>query len=61
VGVWLGPLYTVAAVLLGAYFLLLARRLRSDASKRNAVVLFHYSLAYLALLFVAAAIDPLVA
>jgi protoheme IX farnesyltransferase len=60
VGLWLGPVYTVAAVLLGAYFLLLARRLRADASKRNAVVLFHYSLAYLALLFVAAAIDPVV-
>ena len=60
VGVWLGPLYTVAAVLLGAYFLLLAHRLRGDASRRNAVVLFHYSLAYLALLFAAAAIDPLV-
>ena len=60
VGVWLGPVYTVAAALLGAYFLLLAHRLRADASKRNAVVLFHYSLAYLALLFVAAAIDPVV-
>jgi heme o synthase len=60
VGIWLGPLYTVAAAALGAYFLLLAHRLRADASRRNAVVLFHYSLAYLALLFVAAAIDPLV-
>jgi protoheme IX farnesyltransferase len=60
VGLWLGPLYTVAAGLLGAYFLLLAWRLRVDASRRNAVVLFHYSLAYLALLFVAAAVDPLV-
>jgi protoheme IX farnesyltransferase len=60
VGVWLGALYTVVAALLGAYFLLLAWRLRADASRRNAVVLFHYSLAYLALLFVAAAVDPLV-
>jgi protoheme IX farnesyltransferase len=60
VGWWLGPVYTVAAALLGAYFLLLAWRLRVDASRRNAVVLFHYSLAYLALLFVAAAVDPLV-
>jgi protoheme IX farnesyltransferase len=59
VGIWLGPVYTVAAVLLGAYFVFLAHRLRADASRRNAVVLFHYSLAYLALLFVAAAIDPL--
>jgi protoheme IX farnesyltransferase len=60
VGVWLGPLYTVAAAVLGAYLLLLARRLRADASRRNAVLLFHYSLAYLALLFVAAAVDPVV-
>jgi heme o synthase len=60
VGFWLGPLYTVAAALLGAYLLLLAHRLRGEASRRNAVVLFHYSLAYLALLFVAAAVDPLV-
>lgn len=60
VGWWLGPVYTVAAALLGGYFLLLAWRLRVDASRRNAVVLFHYSLAYLALLFVAAAVDPLV-
>ena len=34
------------------------QRLRVDASRRNAVVLFHYSLGYLALLFVAAALDP---
>jgi protoheme IX farnesyltransferase len=60
VGIWLGALYTVAAALLGAYLLLLAYRLRRDTSRRNAVVLFHYSLAYLALLFVAAAVDPLV-
>jgi protoheme IX farnesyltransferase len=60
VGIWLGPLYTVAAALLGGAFVLLARRLRADASRRNAVLLFHYSLAYLALLFVAAALDPVV-
>jgi heme o synthase len=60
VGVWLGPVYTVAAALLGGAFVLLARRLRADTSRRNAVVLFHYSLAYLALLFVAAAVDPVV-
>lgn len=59
VGWWLGPLYTAAAALLGAYFLVLAWKLRRDASRRRAVVLFHYSLAYLALLFVAAAVDPL--
>jgi protoheme IX farnesyltransferase len=59
VGWWLGPVYTVAAVALGAYFILLAAQLRRDASRRRAVLLFHYSLAYLALLFVAAAVDPL--
>jgi protoheme IX farnesyltransferase len=61
VGWWLGAVYTVAAALLGAYFLVLAWQLRRDASRRNAVVLFHYSLAYLALLFVAAAVNPLLA
>ena len=60
VGWWLGPVYTAAAVLLGAYFLLLAWQLRRDTSRRRAFMLFHYSLAYLALLFVAAAIDPLI-
>jgi protoheme IX farnesyltransferase len=60
VGIWLGPLYTVAAALLGGYLLFLARRLRADASRRNAVVLFHYSLAYLALLYTAAALDPVI-
>ena len=60
VGWWLGVLYTVAAVLLGGYFLLLAWQLRREASRRRAVMLFHYSLAYLALLFVAAAASPLV-
>ena len=58
VGLWLGALYTVAAALLGGYLVFLAHRLRVDASRRNAVVLFHYSLGYLALLFVAAALDP---
>jgi len=59
-GLWLGPLYTVAAALLGAYFVLLAWRLRRGGTRRDAVLLFHYSLAYLALLFVAAALDPVV-
>ena len=60
VGIWLGPLYTVTAALLGAYFVLLAWRLRREGARRDAVVLFHYSLAYLALLFAAAAVDPMV-
>jgi len=60
VGYWLGPIYTAAAAILGIYFVVLAWQLRRDASRRRAVVLFHYSLAYLALLFVAAAVDPLI-
>jgi heme o synthase len=59
VGVWLGPIYTVAAVGLGAVFIVLALLLRRDLSRARAQLLFHYSLAYLALLFVAAAVDPL--
>jgi heme o synthase len=59
VGAWLGPLYTVAAAALGAVFVALALRLRRDLTRARAQALFHYSLAYLALLFVAAAVDPL--
>jgi protoheme IX farnesyltransferase len=58
VGLWLGPLYTVAAAVLGAAFLALAWQLRRDTTPRRAAILFHYSLAYLALLFVAAAVNP---
>ncbi len=60
VGLWLGPVYTVAAALLGGVFLGMAWRLRRVPTRRNAGVLFHYSLLYLALLFVAAAVDPVV-
>jgi heme O synthase-like polyprenyltransferase len=41
-------------------FLWLAWQLRRETTPRRAAVLFHYSLAYLALLFVAAALDPVV-
>jgi heme o synthase len=60
VGVWLGPLYTAAAAVLGAAFVWLAWRLRAETTHMRALALFHYSLAYLALLFAAAAIDPVV-
>jgi protoheme IX farnesyltransferase len=60
VGAWLGPLYTTVAAALGLAFLWLAWQLRRDASRRRELALFHYSLAYLALLFVAAALDPVV-
>jgi heme o synthase len=61
--VWgpLGLVYLVSALLLGAAFVWLALRLRRDASPRRAAVLFHYSLLYLALLYVAMAVDPLLA
>ena len=56
----LGPVYAAAAVVLGAGFVWLAVRLWRDVTPARARVLFHYSLAYLALLFVALAIDPLI-
>ena len=52
-----GWAYVAAAVLLGAQFLYLARRLRRDPGPARAAALFHYSLLYLALLFVAMALD----
>ena len=52
-----GAVYAVAAVLLGAAFTLLAVRLRRREGRRDAALLFHYSLLYLALLFVAVAVD----
>ena len=58
VGLWLGPFYTVAALGLGAVFIAMAWLLRRDLSRAHAKLLFHYSLLYLALLFTAAALDP---
>jgi protoheme IX farnesyltransferase len=55
-----GLLYAACALALGAVFLWLAERLRRDISRPRAVLLFHYSLLYLALLFVALAVDPVV-
>jgi protoheme IX farnesyltransferase len=55
-----GVAYLASALVLGGAFLLLALRLRHDLVPRRAAILFHYSLAYLALLFVALAVDPLV-
>jgi protoheme IX farnesyltransferase len=58
------PVYAVAALLLGAAFLreahLLLRRARSgSALESSAMRLFHGSITYLTLLFVAVAVDPL--
>jgi protoheme IX farnesyltransferase len=52
-----GLAYVAAALGLGAVFLWYAERLRRDVSPRRAMLLFHYSLLYLALLFVALALD----
>ncbi|HVC88223.1 MAG TPA: heme o synthase [Gaiellaceae bacterium] len=52
-----GVVYLVGALLLGGIFLVLAARLRHETTKRGAAILFHYSLLYLALLFVAIAVD----
>jgi heme o synthase len=56
----LGLVYLVAALALGGGFLWLAAQLARRTTPRRASLLFHSSLLYLALLFVAAAIDPLV-
>jgi heme o synthase len=56
-----GAVYLASAAVLGAWFLLLAWRLRVEPPPARASGLFHYSLAYLALLFVAMAVDPLLA
>jgi heme o synthase len=54
--VWLGPIYAVACIALNGVFLALAVRATGRRDGASAVALFHYSLAYLALLFVVAAI-----
>ena len=59
VGWWLGPVYTRRRARARRLLHRPRGQLRRDASRRRAVLLFHYSLAYLALLFVAAAVDPL--
>jgi protoheme IX farnesyltransferase len=56
----LGTAYGASALVLGVLFLWLAVALRADLSRRRASMLFHYSLLYLALLFVAAAVDVVV-
>jgi protoheme IX farnesyltransferase len=52
--------YLVAAVLLGAVFYALAWRLWRDQTPARAAVLFHYSLLYLSLLFLAVAVDAVI-
>jgi len=55
-----GSIYLGVALTLGAWLLWLAARLNARPTAARASALFHYSLLYLALLFVAAAVDPLV-
>jgi len=52
----LGVAYLVSAVLLGTVLVGLAWRLRRETTPARARLLFHFSLAYLALLFVAMAV-----
>jgi heme o synthase len=60
--VWgtLGIAYLVAALVLGAGFVWLAVQLARHTAPRQASLLFHASLLYLALVFVAAAVDVVV-
>jgi protoheme IX farnesyltransferase len=55
-----GVTYLVAAGALGGAFLWLAWKLRRERTPARARLLFHYSLAYLALLFVAMAFDAVI-
>jgi heme o synthase len=58
--VWLGPVYAAAAIGLGGIFLALAVQATRRRDGASALALFHYSLAYLALLFIAAAVAAVV-
>jgi protoheme IX farnesyltransferase len=55
----MGPVYFIAAVVLGARFLRCAHLLRRDNSSRAAIRLFSYSISYLGLLFAAIALDTI--
>jgi protoheme IX farnesyltransferase len=52
-----GLIYAISALALGAVFAWFAVRLWRDLTRARAVALFHFSLIYLALLFVAMALD----
>jgi protoheme IX farnesyltransferase len=55
-----GPVYVVCALALGAVFVGMAEKLRRDTTPRRAMLLFHYSLLYLALIFAALALDSVI-
>jgi protoheme IX farnesyltransferase len=57
IGGLFGTVYALSAAVLDAAFIWLCLRLHRRGDRRSAALLFHYSLAYLALLFAAMAID----
>ena len=57
IGGLFGAVYAVSAAVLDGVLIWLCLRLHRRADRRSASILFHYSLAYLALLFAAMAID----
>jgi heme o synthase len=57
---WLGPVYGLSTIVLGGIFLALAWRASRTDAGHAAVTLFHYSLIYLALLFIAAPLAAVV-
>jgi heme o synthase len=59
-GLVLGIGYTIGAAVLGGCYLALALWARIKGSSHAAAVLFHYSLAYLALIFVVGAVSAVV-
>ena len=59
-GMMLGIGYTIGASVLGGCYLALALWARAEGSSRAAAVLFHYSLAYLALVFTVGAVTAVV-
>jgi len=59
IGGLFGAVYAVSAAVLDGVLIWLCLRLHRRADRRSASILFHYSLAYLALLFAAMAIDHL--
>ena len=56
----MGPLYWVSAALLGVIFCGLAAQLWRDPSEKQAMRLFHWSITYVTLLFLAMAADQLI-
>ena len=55
-----GLVYGISALVLGAILSWMAFALWRQTTRRHAVSLFHYSMLYLALLFVAMALDSVV-